>query len=308
MPAVPHCPTSRPPRTAILTLLGLSLGLSLATRVAAADPPASAPPGQSITFHFNPPDDSQVERTVVRIIERDVDGKSAHRDEAESVTLGRFHKTVNGWSFERRATRFEFRHDGEVVVNPLAELEARAELQYHLEPDGHVHDIKGFGGMDDRLQKTYAPDVAIRFAPAMKFMGEETLVAQERDDWNACYADLSGKTVKLGSEESSEMQYPLPTGLQLSYEARTRFRAMEPCPAGTCVRIDISYTSGRGKTGADSSGDHLTGSASRLVDPATMRVFEEHFERNVVAVVQAAGKPSQTVKRREEIRYTWRYP
>jgi hypothetical protein len=281
--------------------MALLLPAALSPRAAHAgsDAPAHLAAEESVSFHFRRTEGESVVQTFQLVVEKTVGKDPAHRDEIEARVSGTFHTQAPGYSYVTAPDKPTCRHDGNVVSNPIAELVNGARLTYQLDAQGMARDIKGYGEMETRLQSEYPLDVAARFSKVLPLMAEPTLVENEKADWNGRLEGLSGRTLKIGSVERTTAKVRLPDNLEVDYQVETRIAGWEPCPAGRCVRIALSF---------GAAGDHVTGTASRLLDPSTLRIYSEQFDRTLSAVITPQGKDPIRISRREQRRYEYSWP
>jgi hypothetical protein len=291
-------------RTALSTLLGLALAAPAAL-------PAADPPAATFSFHFAPPDGTRVQQTVHTVVEKTVTGQPSHRDETEATVHGVYRHVDGGYRYTTTTEGFVFRHDGKSVTNPIAELVVKAPLSYLLGLDGQASAIDGLSGLGEKLKTSFPPEVALPVLPALPFLEENALVAHEKEDWNSRYAHIANATFRIGDSFDGRGSYPLPDGSQLEYTIHTRFVGWESCPAGSCVRVEIRYDSrsdGQPTAPDTATGTkRLTGQTRRLIDPDTMRIYAEHFERTVTTLVTLKSQGPVPATRHEERSYDYRY-
>ena len=286
-------------------------------------------------LHFAPPDGTRVVETQHRSVIRAASGQPTHTDESDIRFTGTFKALATGYRYARQTDSYVFRRDGKEVSNPITETVMRAALTYTLDPKGKAIDIQGMAGLDAKANSALAPEAAARAAPVLAQLAEANLVAREKEEWDARYAEFADRTFTIGGVSDDRASYSLPSGEQIEYWMRTTVPNHETCPAGNCVRIDFSYESdaaevakwanppassighaaahpsakdGSAPVGTDPAHPaRITGHASRLIDPATMRIYAETFDRTITSTLTAPGQAPIEVSRHEQHTYDYRY-
>ena len=287
------------------------------------------------SLHFAPPDGTRVIETQHRSVTRTATGQPTHTDESEIRFIGTFKALATGYRYARQTDSYVFRRDGKEVSNPISETVTRAALTYTLDLKGKAIDIQGMAGLEAKASSALAPEVAAQAAPVLAQLAESNLVAREKEEWDARYAEFAERTFAIGGGSNDRASYALPSGEQLEFWIRTTVPRHEVCPAGNCVRIDFSYESDAaevakwpnppasstghaaapapGKEGSSPAGTdpahpaRITGHASRLIDPATMRIYGETFDRTITSTLNAPGQGPIEVSRHEQRTYDYRY-
>jgi hypothetical protein len=287
----------------------------------------TSPASDEFTFQFNPPSGTRA-TTVYRMQKtRTIEGQPPVNDEAEVTTEGIFKRVGNGFEYAQKTLSATMRRNSAPVNDPTVSLLSQLRPVFTISAGGEVTDIKGFAEVEAQIKAAVSPQVAAALAP---LLNEAALVGRERAEWNARYADFAGGKFKIGDSIDLQAPQPLPSGETLTYTIRTAFPRWEPCPAGSCVRIEQVYesdaaalarlaTSITQKVAAAASappslapeftktGPRLSGSLSRLIDPRTMLIHSERVERTLTFQMNVPGKGPTPVVQHEVRSYTHTY-
>lgn len=299
--------------------------LLVAPLAVAAQGTASLPDG-AFVFRFQPPDGTLVRQTYKLERTRSIEGQAPTRDEVETTTEGRFKRVGDGFEYSPKTVSSTALRNGAPVNDPIFGLLSKVQVTYVLSNGGEAIDVRGFGEVESLVKSTMPAPLAAALAPVLN---EANLVAQQKAEWNARYADFSGGTFKVGDVLEVQAPQRLPNGETIHYTIRTRFPGWEPCPAGTCIRVVQVYESDAAALAAltegvvgnvaraasapqmaprvERSGARITGSLSRLIDPKTMLIHSEQVKRTISLQVQAPGQAPMPTVQEESRTYTYRY-
>lgn len=299
-----------------------------------AAPAAAAPPAAGVTFQFAPPLGTKFRLVQKQTRARLVDGQPPQIDEAESTSVGRFTRQGSDHVLALEPQLASLRRNGQPLDDPVAAALGRLRLSYVIDKTGQARHVHGFGGIETSLQRSLPPAVAAALAGAVS---EGALVAKEKVEWDARYAGYAGRSFEIGAPFDERATYGLPGGGQLEYRVRTTLAGWEPCAAGQCVRVEQVFdtvaeaaapvqslseriaaavksagpatVTASGGVNAPSAaaaghGPQLTGRLSRLIDPATMRIYAETVAREITLPARA---PAPVTVLREQRTYEYRY-
>lgn len=278
----------------------------------------------SFTLRFAPPDGIQVSMTYRLSRERVVGSQTVQRDEAVSTTHGVFVKKGENYHYRSKAVANSLSRNGQAVNDPVMDLLAKSDLEHIIASDGRAREVLGFSGIEARMRAGLPPGVVAAIGP---LISEQSLVAREKSEWNARYADFADGTFVIGDDIDTTAPYQLPTGGTIEYFIRTTFPRWEKCPVGDCVRIEQRFESDATEL-AKFSGKavaalvqqvsasvptptfqtaRITGWLSRLIDPKTMLIFSERISREITMPVTLPGAGQVPSVQREERTYEYTY-
>lgn len=270
---------------------------------------SDSPPNE-VVFQFNPPDGTHAITTYTFQRTRTIEGQPPVKDEVESQLESTYKQVNGGFEVAQRTLSSVMRRNGNPSEDPVASLLAQVPFTSLISSEGALMAIEGFGEVEALVKSKLPPQLAAALAPVVS---EAALVGREKAEWDARYADFAGAEVMIGDSIDAEAPQPLPTGGTLTYTIRTTFPRWEPCPAGSCVRIEQVYESdakalaefaagvarkvvaaaplpASAAVSVESSGARISGSLSRLIDPSTMRIYSERVERTLIMPMQIPGK------------------
>ncbi|MBZ8142612.1 hypothetical protein CLD22_22265 [Rubrivivax gelatinosus] len=297
--------------------------LLAAGAIAQAAEPA---PADEVVFRFAPPDGTRVTTVYTLERRRTTPDEPPVSDKAEARFEGRFRRVDGGFEFSQRTLSSSLERNGQQVQDPVLQRLETAPFSATISAQGELTEVRGFAEVEALLRATWPPEQAAALAAVVN---EATLAARARSDWNGRYARFAGATVQIGDVFDVQAPQPLPTGGSLTYTIRTSFPRWEPCPSGRCVRVEQVYESdsaalaeitnqlARRLAGASSAtapaaatpgpSARITGSLSRLIDPATMLIHSERIERTLVLPLQGPGSTTTTATQYELRHYVHTY-
>lgn len=287
---------------------------------------AALPQTEEFIFRFQPPDGTIVRQTYKFERMRTIEGQPSTRDEAETVTEGRFRRVGDGFEYSPKIISSTLRRNGTAINDPISELLSKVQVIYVISKGAEATEIRGFGEVAQMVKSTMPAQLAAALAPVLN---ESSLVAQQKAEWNARYSDFADGTFKIGDVIDVQAPQRLPNGETINYTIRTSFPSWEPCPAGTCIRIKQIYESDaaelaklvdgvvgsviRSATGSQTApkvekdATRITGSLSRLIDPKTMLIYAEQVKRTISMRVQLPGQGTLPTVQEESRTYTYTY-
>ncbi len=287
---------------------------------------AVTPSTEEFVFRFQPPDGTNVRQTYKLERARTIEGHPPTRDEAETVTEGRFRRVGDGFEYSPKTISSTMRRNGAAINDPISGLLSNVQVTYVISKGAEATDIRGFAEVEQLVKSTMPAQLAAALAP---ILNEASLVAQQKAEWNARYSDFADGTFRIGDVIDVQAPQRLPNGETINYTIRTSFPSWEPCPAGTCIRLRQIYESdaaelakfvdeavGSVATAASASqiapkvekgATRITGSLSRLIDPKTMLIYSEQVRRTISMRLQVPGQGILPTVQEESRTYTYTY-
>lgn len=287
---------------------------------------AVQPPTKEFVFRFQPPDGTNVRQTYKLERARTIEGQPTTKDEAETVTEGRFRRVGDGFEYSPKTISSTMRRNGAVINDPISGLLSNLKVTYVISKGAEATDIRGFGEVEQMVKSTMPAQMAAALAP---ILNEASLVAQQKAEWNSRYSDFADGTFKVGDVIDVQAPQRLPNGETINYTIRTSFPTWEPCPAGSCIRLMQIYESDaaelakliEGIVGSvanaasapqiapkvEKGATRITGSLSRLIDPKTMLIYSEQVKRTISMRVQVPGQGILPTVQEESRTYTYTY-
>lgn len=261
---------------------------------AAADEHSAHDP---IHFRFAPPDGVRMQQTVKAVHVRTVPGLPAQRLESEAALEARFAAVGDGYTYSPRVVAARSTLNGSEIDSPTADILAAVQPTFVISARGEVIAVEGLERIAAWLGENLPAEHAAALAAAFD---EEAMVAHEKALWDARHMDLCGRSMRIGESVEGRAEYRLPDGSMLEYTVRTLLAGWQDCPAGRCVRVEQSHHSAPAGEGAQLSGHVL-----RVLDPATMLIYEEDQQRTLT--LPAAGGSTEPVRVIDEYHYRHRY-
>ncbi|MDH4099251.1 MAG: hypothetical protein OEV28_01595 [Nitrospirota bacterium] len=236
---------------------------------------AGEPSGTAITFTYSPPTETRYTETVHITRQRQATTGGVQTDELTSSSNILIQQTPVGWQVVVKPAEYGLKLNGRPVLDPFADLQSKVTITHHLDRQGMlVTTDVDYAALMNLLGRELPPQELAKVTPMIQQRAGE-LKEKAAAEWRARVGELIGKTVKIGDMWQQETSYVLPDGGGAVLTIKTQFEAMEPCGAGSCVRIRQTF-SPVPQNGAVATG--ASGSLSRLVDPRTMLIYDETSE------------------------------
>ncbi len=292
--------------------------------IAASSGALAAEPDAAIHFKYAPPEGTEFVETVITTRVRSIEGSGSRVDRSESRSLHTISKHNDEYLLSSKLVFAELTRNGEAQTDLVSKLMNNVTLVYRIGPDGQLRQISGYGDLFKQAEASMPAEAARALAP---LLSEAAMQARETAEWNGRIGFFVGLSPHIGQVISGDTPYTLPNGETIHYTVRTSFPRMEPCRGGSCVRIEIRYDSdtaaldklvpGDAKDAAAAgaaqsvipsfTGGSISGGASRLVDPQTMLIYEEHSQRTITMNVTLPGGATVPAMQRETRQHSFTY-
>jgi hypothetical protein len=193
-------------------------------------------------------------------------------------------KTKDGWKIESQPVKTIMLKNGEAVKSPLLAMLSKFVITYQLDNSGIIEDVLGYDRVLEAANSQSSPEVAENLS---KTVNIEAIKQREITEWKGSIGDFLDKNFSIGDTWEHDTIYTLPNGVKISYRVKTHFKEKVQQNNVTCVLIEQTYDSaGQGQT--DGGGKHpkqdqgsasIKGAVTRIIDPATMRIYREEVKR-----------------------------
>ncbi len=276
-----------------------------------------------ITFTFKPTNNLTFTQKFTSIREKHLGSTGHKKEETKTTSKITYKQTSTGWDVIIRPQESIHIRNGEVVKNLIQDLISNLNITYKLDAQGKILDIIGYDELSKVFKERFPLQAASLFSNMVKV---ETLKEREISEWNRRIGNLIGKTVSIGETWNHDEPFKLPNDTVLTYQVKTLFAEMKPCGPqnqNQCIQIIQEYTTDAAKvsgmltdmmqkvTGAttpkdekknsepDKNPSSIQGKVMRLIDPQTMRIYDESSERTMrveVDVPEQGRLPSVVVE------------
>jgi len=282
---------------------------------------AAPPAGQaSFTFRYRPPDGLEYVQIVRTVRVQDLAALGSQTERSVARTAVRISRTPEGYTVTGRPISFKMSRDGREVREPLAEALQGAVITYSLDAEGRLLGIQGFEG----LLEAVADRIPLQAGSLAPLLDAKILTDRETAEWNGRIGSFIGRTARIGDVWEDRAPLTLPNGENLEYFSSTSFPRIESCGQGTCLLVEISYSTdpaalpGRGGEApgappgpaagvAPAGGAEVSGAARRLIEPATMRIHSESTSRTIRMHIELPGRGSVPMTLTETRDYAFEY-
>lgn len=278
---------------------------------------ALASTASALEFRFAPPDghecDQKMKNTVTTVIRSGNETVANRLDSSDSVTHVRIAKADGGYRITSKATSGEMSRDGKPVTDSITKLLVGQELTMDVGPDGKATEVKGYEPLVKSILDKLEPGARERLSAVFN---AQALRDKDIADWNGKVAAYVGKELKEGDVWERKDSIPM-SAAPLEYTALTKVAKIETKDGRTLVTLEFAYERDgdaarqlldKGTALSRPAGElgkpEIHGTATRVVDAATMDFLRETETRVITAPIQVPGKGPSTVERTEKREYT----
>jgi hypothetical protein len=249
--------------------------------------------GKSYKFKFNPSDHMSYKFSEVstKIINLGILGtESESRRVTTNVTIS---ETEIGYNMKHEVEDIVLLENGAPIYSPLTTIMKRMSFTYVLDKNGYLIDVDGIDSFLEDLNALLPPEIIPQLA---SIFNKESLLIQERSEYENRYEKYLGKKVKTKDVWSEEMPFELSGMNPLLYYVITTFKK------GTESKLEINYTYvtdpadltalpeliqdslnetfPNGERLTFEGGMNITGEGKIQLNPSTMKISKENVTRH----------------------------
>lgn len=212
-----------------------------------------------------------------------------------------------------RIERAAVARDGKPSDAAMVAAMTGAETVNVVRPDGALAKIDGLRRLTERLLPTVQGEER---SALEKRLRENRIEDRARANWFETTEILSGQTLELGRDYFFDSAWPTDEGW-IPYQTLLRLGPWESTPHGRRLRLQLAYVAdaltevpGAERLfpkvntaftrGRPAKGFTITGSASRLVDPATLLVWKDQGVRRVRNRLEVSEELAVTISSEEK--------
>lgn len=276
----------------------LLIGLASGAAVAASETP-SAPAAEpaTITFTFKPPVPLTYSEQSVTRTSRVSPGLDEPEELATLTSTNSIAREGDGYTIVAAPKSFQVIQGGKPVKDPLLDAYQTAKLTYHLDSAGKITSIEGYGGVLDAVKKLAPKGMEQQLS---QILNEKALVDREKGQWNIRIGQFLGQTAHKNSVWIANSYFPLPDSEPRFYVV-TLFDGMVKQDGKELAKLKFLFTTDceRIQTQVNdmardvvpnvpvpaalpqTPGFSISGKGERLVDPSTMLIYSEKYQRDV---------------------------
>jgi hypothetical protein len=279
---------------------------------------------ETVTFKFNPPDGITYRETYSAERIKEYGTLKKQVDLTEGTVKVVITKTPQGYSLKAAPLLITMTRDGQPVPDSITKPMFDMKYNLRLDPDGRFIHVEGF---EEFVENMKAGLPANTPAELLKSISVEALVNKEQAEYNGRVGDFIGREFKIGEHWQGESQFTLPDGNVIDYTTVFVLREMVPCGQTNCVKIEYQYDANpaglkkfmeglvdgldemtEGKLEEMDLGDiKLSGSGTRLIDPATMLIYSEEMNRVTEMPMTLPNGATIAMKMTEAKKYGYKY-
>ncbi len=275
---------------------------------------------ESVEFRFAPPEgDTQViTKRHTRAYHRD--GK-VQTDVSETKVRTSATKSGDGYSIISETLATSLHRDEYNIASPMLAAMEGLKLTYTINNEGKLESIEGYHGLLENLKTKFPPALMQTIGP---LFNPRSLREQDKAEWHERIGQFVGKTVEIGKAWVTKEDYPLPTGGTTPLHKATLFERWVDCAGGRCLQLryiyhtdltELAKLANQVSEGAmefppeaeqappEPPAD-ITGGGTRVIDPATMKIYSEKITRTLRMKSKTPGQggaPIKIVETREYI-------
>ncbi|GEM_PF-2828839 len=195
-------------------------------------------------------------------------------------------KIKEGWDIASQTLNTIMMKNGEEIKSPLLALISKLTITYRIDSNGNMKDVIGYDKVLEAVKSQYSTEVAENVSAGIDI---DAIRQRELTEWKNRVGYFLGKKFSIGDIWEHDASYSLPNGEKISYSVKTHFREKVQQNDVACVLIEQTYDSStKGSRGKDDKEPEkyqgnasIKGKVSRIVDPATMRIYKEEVKREI---------------------------
>jgi hypothetical protein len=276
----------------------------------------------TVEFRYAPPDGTTyVETAFTRVRLRSASRlRGWHETEEKvAVTIGR---TPSGALQTYKGLARRSWLNGSAYNDPRNASFVGHELSYHIDPSGKLLAVGGVREFIERLRAATPKELESR--PSYS---ERAMLGRLQDQWNRAIADLVGRTLVIGQTVEARFPFRLPGGDSIAMPQKILALRFVACPVGRCVLVLQDYQSdddalgayvqaalqsdpiavALGAARAQPTGTRVASSTSRVIDPDTMRIYQEDGSESAIFTLDLPGRGPLRFERIDEGRRRFEY-
>ena len=275
---------------------------------------------ESVEFRFSPPEgDTQViTKRHTRAYHRD---DKVQTDVSETKVRTTATKSEDGYSIISETLAASLRRDEYNIASPMLAAMKGLKLTCTINSEGKLESIEGYRGILENLKTKFPPVLMQTIGP---LFNEQSLRQQDKAEWHDRIGQFVGKTVEIGEAWIAKEDYPLPTGGSTPLHKATIFERWVDCAGSRCLQLRYIYHADpaqlaklanqvsegamelppEAEQAPPKPPADITGGGTRVIDPATMKIYSEKVTRTLQMKSKTPGQdgaPIKVVETREYI-------
>ena len=275
---------------------------------------------ESVEFRFSPPEgDTQViTKRHTRAYHRD---DKVQTDVSETKVRTTATKSEDGYSIISETLVASLRRDEYNIASPMLAAMKGLKLTCTINSEGKLESIEGYRGILENLKTKFPPVLMQTIGP---LFNEQSLRQQDKAEWHDRIGQFVGKTVEIGEAWIAKEDYPLPTGGSTPLHKATIFERWVDCAGSRCLQLRYIYHTDpaqlaklanqvsegamelppEAEQAPPKPPADITGGGTRVIDPATMKIYSEKVTRTLQMKSKTPGQddaPIKVVETREYI-------
>ena len=278
---------------------------------------------QEIRFVLNPPDTTYKEILKTTKVTM-VNGVKQKEDEISVTTKFDIKRTASGYELKQSPVFMSSKRDGKEFHNPIFMFLANIPTRGEIDRKGNLLHVVGYEHIIPRAETELPREIV---EAMMLVANEEAMINKAKAEWNARISEFSGKTVKIGDMFSGQGKFPIPNGENLIFFSVIKIVDTVDFKGKKCVKIGFKNSSVPEELAsymgysveeikeifdfnANSSlttAIKMSGDGERIIDPATMLIYNEKTFRKIEMKDEEMGNESKVITTIETKEYTYEY-
>ena len=301
-----------------------ALWIGLAAWLAACGESGQSPQPRSgtVQFRYAPPDaTAYVETAFTRVRVRSASRLRGWHETEEKVRVA-IERSESGFLYTSEGIARRTWLNGIAYNDPRNASFVGRELTYHVDLAGRLTAVSGVRELAGRLLGS----AASKERASRQSQTERAILARLQDQWNRAIGDLAGKSFAIGETVETPFPFRMPGGGVIAMPERVLALRFVACPAGRCVLLLQDYQSDDGSLAghvrealkgdpivaalgarAAPTGTRVASSTSRVIDPETMRIYQEDGSESAIFTLDVPGLGPIRFERIDEGRRRFEY-
>jgi hypothetical protein len=299
-----------------------ALWIGLAALLACGEREQSSQPRiGTVQFRYAPPDGTAyVETSFTRVRVRSASRLRGWHETEEKVGV-EIARSESGFLQTAEGVARRTWLNGIAYNDPRNASFVGRELTYHIDPAGRLTAV---GGVRELVSGIHGGSPKQR--ASQQSQNERAILDRLQDQWNRAIGDLAGKSLAIGETVETKFPFRLPGGDVIAMPEKVLALRFVACPAGRCVLVLQDYQSDDGSLAAyvrealkgdpivaaqgaraAPTGTRVASSTSRVIDPETMRIYQEDGSESAIFTLDVPGHGPLRFERIDEGRRRFEY-
>lgn len=279
---------------------------------------------EEINFTFNPPPDLSYRQLMSSTKKLSYETGQSQTDVSQAEISIDVQKTKTGYNMTATPVSMTMFRNDQPIENPLFSILSDLVVHYDIDSNGKLLGVSGYDEFLEAARNSMPPEI---INTIQSVFNKQSMTAKEMSEWNGRIGNFVGEKISLGDKWIDTTDFLLPDGDSLLFYTVTKFEELVDCNGQDCLKITFHYHSKpdslekkfgmeiadiiKEDTDTTVTGEitypELYGEGYRIINPATMLIYDEYTNRTIRMVVLTQAMEPMIVTIYEEKKYDYAY-